>query len=622
MRDLSFLLCLLCTASVLAEVEPSKQDTIPEVVVTGSRTVTDVRHLPQTLTIVDREQLTAHHRSNILPTLSELVPNMMVTQRGVMGYGLSTGGTGGMMLRGISSSAGQVMVLVDGHPQYNGIYGHSIADSYHTMMAEGVEVLRGPASVLYGSNAMGGVVNIVTRRMPQDGVRTTLDVGAGSYGTFQAEAANQLRRGRFTSDVSAQYGRSDNHRPNMGFQQYGGQIKLGYRFSSHWSAFAEANITHFSAQYPGTINAPMQEAEQWITRGVMSMGVDNQYDRTSGRLSVYDNFGRHKINDGYKANGGTPQSRLFRSRDALVGVSWYQSVRAWSGARLTAGMDYQHIYGHAFYTSRSTGEVLETPNKQSGQESNEEVAAYVQLSQELWQCLTMDAGIRYDHHTVTGGQWIPQVGIVYRPLADGQIRAMASRGFRNPTMREMYLYPPSNTELSPESMWSYELSWRQALAQGRLSYGVTAYYIHARNIIQTVAMQNVNTGELRNSGVEVEARWQVNRHWTLQTNHSYLHMQNPVLAAPGYKGYLAASMHYGRWALNAGLTQIAGMYTVVGANPKRENCTLLAATLSYQACSWVGLWLRGDNLLAQRYQYVDGMPMPRATVMAGVTLGF
>lgn len=66
-------------------------------------------------------------------------------------------------------------------------------------MTERVEVLRGPASLLYGSNAMGGVVNIVTRGMQADGVRTQVTAGAGSYGTVQAEASNRLRQGRWHS---------------------------------------------------------------------------------------------------------------------------------------------------------------------------------------------------------------------------------------------------------------------------------------------------------------------------------------------------------------------------------------------------------------------------------------
>ena len=102
------------------------------------------------------------------------------------------GAAGGINLRGISGGAGQLLVLIDGHPQYQGIYGHPISDSYQTQMAERIEVLRGPASVLYGSNAMGGVMNIVTRQARKDGVRTNINLGAGSYGTIQAEVANHI----------------------------------------------------------------------------------------------------------------------------------------------------------------------------------------------------------------------------------------------------------------------------------------------------------------------------------------------------------------------------------------------------------------------------------------------
>lgn len=180
----------------MAQNEATDSVSLGEVVVTGTRNATDIRHLPQTVTVVGRSALTANERVNILPTLMEQVPGLMLTSRGMMGYGVSTGGSGGMMLRGISSGAGQVMVLIDGHPQYNGIYGHSIADAYQTMMTERVEVLRGPASMLYGSNAMGGVVNIVTRNASTHGSHAYANLGAGSWGTVQGEAGYQLRNNR------------------------------------------------------------------------------------------------------------------------------------------------------------------------------------------------------------------------------------------------------------------------------------------------------------------------------------------------------------------------------------------------------------------------------------------
>lgn len=608
--------------TALAETEFTDSIGLSEVVVTGSRNVTDIRHLPQTVTVVDHLKLTENQRTNVLPTLMEQVPGLMVTSRGMMGYGVSTGGSGGMMLRGISSGAGQVMVLIDGHPQYNGIFGHPIADAYPTMMTERVEVLRGPASMLYGSNAMGGVVNIVTRTSEADGSHGYVNLGAGSWGTLQGEAGYSLRHGKWRATASGQYVRSDNHRPNMGFEQYGGFAKVNYDITPHWNVFADASITHFNASYPGTTSAPMLDADQWITRGAIAIGIENHYRLTSGRLSIYDNFGRHKIDDGYDALTGSPQTRLFRSSDALLGISWYQSAVLWSGARLTVGFDYQNIYGHAYYTDRQNGNVLETPNKQSGEERNHELAGYVDLRQDLFTWLTAEAGVRYDHHTITGGEWIPQAGIVVRPLRSGELKLMASKGFRNPTMREMYLYPPSNTDLKPEWMWSYELSWKHRIASGRLQYGINLFCIDADNIIQTVNRQNVNTGELNNKGIEFELQYRINSHWTLNTNHSWLDMRQPVLSAPKYKSHAGVTMSYGRWRANVGLTEVCGLYTAIGDNEHTEAFTLLNATVSYALCHPVTLWLKGDNLLAQRYEYIAGMPMPKATFMAGLNLEF
>ena len=594
---------------------------LKEVVVTGTRNAVDVRHLPITVSVVGRETLTEQHQASVLPTVMQQVPSLFVTSRSMMGYGVSTGAAGGINLRGISGGAGQLLVLIDGHPQYQGIYGHPISDSYQTLMAERVEVLRGPASVLYGSNAMGGVLNIVTRAASanRDGVKTTINLGAGSYGTVQAEAANQIRSGRFSSTVAAQYGRTDNHRPRMGFEQYGGYMKLGYDLSEHWNTYIDANITHFNASYPGSVSSPLFDADQWITRGVVSAALENHYQNTNGAVSVYSNFGRHKIDDG-TADPTKPTQRFFRSKDALTGVSWYQSAQLFEGNRLTAGVDYQHIYGNAYYTSKQTGEVLDTPNKQSAKSYRNEIAGYVDFRQDLTEWLTVDAGIRVDHHSVVGTEWIPQAGVVVRPMSTGEVKAMVSKGFRNPTMREMYLYPPSNEELEPERMWNYELSWRHRM--GAFNYGLNLYYIKGDNMIQTVNRKNVNTGEIENYGIELEAAWRMNRWWSLTTNHSLLHMEHAVVAAPEYKGFLGANYHRDHWSVVAGLQYINGLYTAVGENETKENFCLLNASVSYAVAKNISLWLRGENLLAQSYEINLGYPMPRATVMGGVQLSF
>lgn len=616
---------LLLAASVPTQAQTNADSvSLQEVVVTGTRNAVDVRHLPMTVTVVDRLTLTEQQRPSVLPTLSELVPSLFVTSRGLMGYGVSNGAAGGINLRGINAGSGGLLVLIDGHPQYSNIYGHPISDSYQTLMTERVEVLRGPASVLYGSNAMGGVLNIVTRSVKEDGSHTHIHLGAGSYGTVQTQVSNQTRKGAFSSTVGVQYNRSDNHRPRMGFEQESGYVKLGYDLDAHWHTYAETNLTRFEGSDPGTVDVPMFDRNQWITRGEATLALENHYDRTSGALSVFTNFGNHRIDDGWyvgRSNGGVDQrDYYFRSKDNLTGVSLYQSFNLFEGNRLTAGFDYQHSYGHAYNTSKLTNEVTNAGTPSYSKSHRNEVAGYVDFRQDLLGWLTIDAGLRVDHHSVAGTEVVPQVGVVVRPLEGGEVKAMVSKGYRNPTMKDLYLYAMANDSLKPERIWNYELSWRHRI--GRLTYGANIYYLKGDNLIQVVNRKNVNTGEIENYGVELEADFRLDDHWTLSTNHSLLHMENPVVAAPKYKGYLGARWNCCRWRVLAGLQYVNGLYTAVGASEKKENFVLLNATASYQVSRNLALWVRGDNLLAQRYEINEGFPMPRATFMGGINLTF
>lgn len=266
---------ILCTSLFYPEgsraqevADSTRSYTIGEVVVTGTRDATDVRHLSQTVSVVNRRKIEQAMQPSLLPVLTENVPGLFTTARGIMGYGVSGGAAGGISLRGLSGGTARMMVLIDGHPQYAGIFGHPIADAYQSLLADKVEVLRGPASVLYGSNAMGGVVNVVTRKMHEDGVRTNLHAGYGSYNTLETELTNMVRKGRFSSIVSGSYNRTDGHRDDMGFEQYGGYAKVGYDVTDNWNMYADVNVTHFNASYPGQVSAPLVDAYQRITRGV------------------------------------------------------------------------------------------------------------------------------------------------------------------------------------------------------------------------------------------------------------------------------------------------------------------------------------------------------------------
>lgn len=599
---------------------------IDEVVVTGTRQETDVRHLSQTVSIIGRSQIENSLQPSLLPVLTEQIPGLFVTSRGIMGYGVSNGAAGSISLRGLSGGSGRLMVMIDGHPQYAGIFGHPISDAYQSFLAERVEVLRGPASVLYGSNAMGGVVNIVTRKMQEDGVNTNFHAGYGSYNTLETELTNRIRKGRFSSVISGSYNRTDGHRADMEFEQYGGYAKLGYEITDTWNLRGDVNITHFNASYPGPVNAPLLDGDQRITRGMTSFAIENKYEKTSGALSFFYNWGDHWINDGYTPSEGEgPQDDRFLSNDNMMGISLYQSTQFFKGNRITLGLDWFRYGGRAwneYVSGENMGTISGLVDKHE-----DEMAGYIDLRQDINTWLTFNAGIRIDHHSRVGTEWVPQAGVAFHLPHDIELKASASKGFRYPILREMYMFPPQNPDLQPESMWNYELAFSQRLLEGRLNYGVNLFYIDGKNLILTLpnpngsGMLNQNSGEIENSGVEISAAYRIDRHWSIDGNYSYLHMKELVVAAPEHKLYAGANFSYARWNLSTGIQYISGLYTQTEP-VMTEDFVLWNIRASFRISRWLDIWARGENLLAQKYEINAGYPMPRATVMAGINVNF
>ena len=630
-RRLFIVCCVILPSAVSMRAEEadslSVNRSLEELVVTGTRSETDVRHLSQTVSVIDRKEIEQGLQPSLLPVLTEQVPGLFVTSRGVMGYGVSDGAAGGISLRGLSGGSAQLMVLIDGHPQYAGIFGHPISDSYQSLLADRVEVLRGPASVLYGSNAMGGVINIVTRKMREDGVKTDLRAGYGSYNTLETELTNRVRKGRFSSVVSGSYNRTDGHRDNMQFEQYGGYAKLGYDLTANWNTYADVNVTHFNASYPGPVSAPLLEGDQRITRGVASVALENKYERTSGGLSFFYNWGKHWINDGYTPGAGeSPQDGRFNSFDDMMGISFYQSARFFKGNRITFGFDWFR-YGGEAWTEYVKGEDAGTREDIVDKRENE-IAGYVDFRQDISRWLTLNAGLRVDHHSRVGTEWVPQFGAAFHLPENVELKASAAKGFRYPILREMYMFPPQNPDLQPESMWNYELAFSQRLLGGRLHYGLNLFYIDGKNLIMRLpnpsgsGMLNQNSGAVDNAGVEAQVAYRISRQWSVDANYSYLHMDNPVVAAPEHKLYAGANFTKGRWDVSSGIQYIAGLYTAVGDNPQTENFVLWNVRGSFRATEWLSVWARGENLLAQRYEINAGYPMPKATFEGGVHFEF
>ena len=617
-------ICITYTTNAQQTLNIKDSIQLDEVIVTGTSRNISIRHLPMSISVVNNKEIKSRLETSLLPLLSEEVPGLFITQRGVMGYGVAAGAAGGMNVRGIGGApTAGVLVLIDGNPQYMGLMGHPLADSYQSLMAEKVEVIRGPASMLYGSNAMGGVINIITKQTKADRNHTGAQVMYGSYNTLSAEASAMSRKNAIQGAFNIGYNRSDGHRENMSFEQLNGQGKLGYEFNPNWNSSIDLNLSTTKSSNPGTVTNEIIDNDADVLRGVVSAALQNNYENTSGALRLYYNFGTHEINDGYK-QGGSALPYRFHSTDQMMGLSAHQSYSLFTNNNTTAGIDLQRFGGKAWnkFLDGSDDKTLADVHLY-------DVSGYIHtqqsiLSNKLW----LNAGVRLDYHETNGAEWIPQVGVSYSPSSNNVLKAMVSKGFRNATIREMYMFDSRNPDLKPERLMNYEISYSQNLLQNRLSMGLNVFYIKGDNMIQTNFVDgkpiNLNTGKVENKGFEISSKFQLTKAVNLSGNYSYLDMKHAILGAPKHKLYIGGNFTKERWSISTGIQVISKLYTAVKSKQVPEDkiasFNLWNARINYKATHSLTLFAKGENLLGEKYEMNAGYPMPGTTVFGGLRI--
>ena len=613
MLMLAALAATLPVQAAPADPEGELTDTLRSAVVTGTRVAMERDRIPAPVSVVGRERIEQSDESSLLPSLMEEVPGLFVTSRGVTGYGVSAGAAGGISLRGFSAASGRTLILIDGHPQYQSIYGHTVADEYLSDLAQRVEVTRGAASVLYGSNAMGGAINIITRNPEFLGNRLNIKLMGGSYGTWRLSATEQYSSGRFGLTAHVGHDRTAGHRANSAFRSTSAMLKASWDLSSAWRLSGDVNVVKAYSQNPGTQDRPMFEGTADIMRMMSWISLENHYDRTDGGINLYFNYGKHDINDGY-AQGGTPQPYLFHSTDYQGGLNVFQAFRPFEGGTLTAGVDVK-LYGGNAYRNPLTE--IYADHKRLHEE-----AGYL-LFQQLLGPVTLDAGVRLEHHSLYGWEWVPQAGISWLAGRNTSLKLSASKGFRTPNLRELYMYAVANEELKPERAWSYDFTVSQHWLDGRLNAELSVFYTRGSNLVEVTVVDgkraNRNVGSFENAGVELSADWRATEQLKFNANYSFLHMGTVYTGAPVHKVWLSGTWSSGRFSVNLGAMGIADLYLSTGENAVKSSYIDLKCRVAWQATDWMCVFVRGENLLNRQYQTMLGFPEPGITVLGGLS---
>ncbi len=587
-----------------------------QVVVTANKIGTNRNIIPMNISVVTQKTIEEGAESNILAAIDAHVPGIFITERGVAGFGLAGGSAGKISIRGVGGgeTSFPVLILIDGQPQFMGIMGHAIPDSYLSSDVEKAEVVKGPASILYGTNAMGGAINLITKGQKEEGPSFRGSLTYGSFDTREYSASAGYRKQRFQARGSWNHTRTDGSRPNSAFSLNNGYVKLGYEISSHIIMDATLNHSFFEAADPGSVYANPADYDNeshWvdIKRTNFYFTLANKFEKTEGGIKAYNTWGDHDIYDGWK------------SQDHNSGLSIYQGLKLFPGNLLSLGVDLKKYGGKGISPSL-------------GQMSNKmltvsETGGYAIGQQTLTDRITLTGGIRYDHHSMYGGTWIPQVGAAYGPPGKSIWKALVSKGFRNPTIRELYLFPPANPALIPESMWNYELTWSRDFASHKGSAEITGFVARGNNLILTVPnpsppppLKNQNTGEFSHEGFEASVRYTFTQKFNLRGSYSYLHMDSPRVSSPVHQFFAAAGYNAGKFELTAHLQHIGKLYTLVvnGNDPLSESYTLLNSHAVYHLQRNVRLFLSAENILDQEYQVQYGYPMPGITLFTGIKI--
>jgi len=621
------LIAIISISWILELFPQSLSDTLAldEVLVTGTKVEVARKNIPLTISQVPREIFEQAPETALLPVLSEEVPGLFITERGVTGFGVATGAAGQLNMRGLGGNpTTQVLILLDGHPQFMGLMGHHLPDAYVSSDAERVEVIRGPASFLYGSNAFAGVINIITKKQNQDGLEANARLQYGSFNTQKYMASIGYKKKKFNVFASFNHDQTDGHRDTSDFKISNGYLKAAYRFSEHWNLMVDFNLAGYETADPGMTGAPAGERID-ILRGKTSLSLDNKSELLEGAFKLYYNFGDHDISDGW------------HSVDRMMGVMIYQGLKLLPGNTITLGLDYMNYGGQGSpiitVLRNEDGTVIMPPTFELSPVNDtwidmSNTGIYTTVQQQLWDQLTLNGGLRYEMNSTYGNEWIPQGGISWNPSSFTNLKATVSKGYRAPSLRELYLFPPANDNLEPERMISYELGWRQQWGKGLIKTEFNAFVNQGKNLIVLVPPaappppRYQNSGEFNNKGIEFMINYASPKGIGLHANYTFIHMKTPLPGTPGQNLFASIAYQYKKWQFRTKLQSIFKLYNETGAGVEvvEKDYQLLGVRIAYQVTSFLDLYLAGNNLLDQTYQINFGYPMPGINVMGGLNL--
>lgn len=615
-----FLSSLSMGASLIAlsTVAANAQDTVQiadDVIVSANRIATPLENIGSSVTLITAEDIEQSQARTVADALRS-VPGLTLTRTG--GFGGQTS----VRIRGMEGY--QSLLLIDGVEVADLSGTQQTYDFAHltTNNIERIEILRGAQSTLYGADAIGGVINIITKR----GSGTPEVTAAAEFGSFQTKDYKTGVRGsegRFDYALNAHY--INTHGYSAGDERNGNDETDGYEnrtFNGRFGLQAtddlrlESVIRHVRAHYDYDSFSQTDSNDNDIRRE-NSIGLTALWDTLNDQLT-------HKFGVSYAKS----------QRDRYQGNSRRNSFGIYDGRKTK--FDYQGTYKISPTDNVIFGAETERDHtKQSGLTAQTNtVSGYASYQFEPVQNLNLSVGLRHDDHSGFDDY------TTYRATASYVLDRTSTRfhssigtGFRAPSLYELYAVGSSfsgNADLEPEESRSIDFGVEQPFWDDRLIVDVTGFSNKTKNLIIFSNNTYENINRAKSYGVETSASLEVNDALFLTGTYTYQIAKDEktnvrLSRRAKHEGNIGINWQVNN-ALSADFNARARSHALdTGAfadNAPLGGYAVFDAKLSYDVNDDVRLYGRVENLLDKEYQEVSKFGMPGRAVYVGINATF
>lgn len=594
--------------------EPKPDETLAPVVVTATRVETPQEQVTTSVSVITAEDIRAQQAVTVEEVL-RTVPGVDVVQSG------SRGNTTSVFIRG--SNSNQVLVLVDSMEVNTVTAGNFDFAHLLTDNVERIEILRGAGGTLYGSKAVGGVINIITKK-GQGKPQIALSADGGNGRSHRELLGLSGSSGALSYSLSPSYLRTDGFRSaNDSYRNGAISARLDYDLIKDGVLKAILNMTDTSLGLANddvsceALDRNAREKDQhWTGQLEWLQKIFPEWDY---RLSMGMNQSHELFRD--------PDTSCFSARRTLIrprilSPQFQTNYRLESGHQLTFGVDLD--LRHAKYTSTDSSDAVTVFDK-----SQHNQAVYFQDQWKLLrERLILVGGVRYDHNGDFGSAWSPSASAAYLINEMGtKLKASYAEGFRAPTFNDLFFPGSNNPNLQPEVSWEFNAGVEQRLWKDGVRLETVYFHREVKDLIVFKGSRPENVGQVTFDGAEAGLQVRLGYGLSFNGNYTYVNFNDRLTRRPKHKGNLGLGYKDGPFQINLTSYVIGphldvdhATFATIGKGGYSRFDLASSYLLPWQWSGIKGLTLFGkiENLFDRRYEEADGFRARPLNFLIGI----